>query len=44
MKISFERCLVKGEYIPPFYYGLSYVEWDSLVYVFHIIPTNYFVK
>lgn len=39
------REIRQGERIPPFYYGLSYIRYESMMAeVWHIIPINYFIR
>jgi hypothetical protein len=43
MKITMEeRC--RGEYLPPWYYGYSYYQFDKMVGIYHIIPFNYLIR
>ena len=34
----------EGEYLPPWYYGYAYKEWDRQVTVFYPIPINFVIR
>ncbi len=38
------REINSGKKLPPFYYGLSYIRYDTYVEIWHIIPLNYFIR
>lgn len=34
----------EGEYLPPWYYGRTYRDWESGYQIYNIMPFNYFIR